>query len=63
MVSQDAPSTSAALPAAEQPGPASLVQACANVENEREVGIWTNAKTRMVHDNVVPHQSLPFVRE
>ncbi|XP_053603398.1 uncharacterized protein LOC128671163 isoform X2 [Plodia interpunctella] len=60
-VFEDAPSTShAAIPVAEDPGPASLVQACANVENEKEVGVWTNPKTRMVHSNVVPHQPLPF---
>lgn len=45
---------------AEDPGPASLVQACSNVENEKEIGIWTNPKTKMVHSNVVPHQPLPF---
>ncbi|KOB71209.1 Bub1, partial [Operophtera brumata] len=50
----DAPSTShAGIPVAEDPGPASLVQACSNVENEKEIGIWTNPKTKMVHTNVV----------
>lgn len=61
---KDAPSTSQALiPIAEGPGPASLVQACSNVENEKEVGIWTNPKTKMVHSNVVPHHPLPFIRK
>lgn len=61
---QDAPSTSqAVIPQVENPGPASLLQNCANVENEKEVGMWTNAKIKMVHDNVVPHQPLPFVRK
>lgn len=59
-VYEDAPSTSSHIPVAEEPGPASLVQACSNVENEREIGIWTNAKTKMVHTNVVPHQPLSF---
>ncbi|XP_023933818.2 uncharacterized protein LOC112042867 [Bicyclus anynana] len=60
-VYEDAPSTSrGAIPVAEDPGPASLVQACSNIENQREVGIWTNPKTKMVHTNVVPHQQLPF---
>lgn len=60
-VYEDAPSTShVAIPVAEDPGPASLIQAYANVENEKEVGIWTNPKTKMVHTNVVPHQPLPF---
>ncbi|XP_068631003.1 uncharacterized protein BubR1 isoform X2 [Battus philenor] len=60
-VYEDTPSTShATIPVAEDPGPASLVQACSNVENEKEVGIWTNSKTKMVHTNVVPHQPLPF---
>ncbi|XP_032512468.2 mitotic checkpoint serine/threonine-protein kinase BUB1 beta-like [Danaus plexippus] len=58
-VYEDAPSTSRGVVTAEDPGPASLVQAC-NVENEKEVGIWTNPKTKMVHTNVVPHQPLPF---
>ncbi|CAG9795081.1 unnamed protein product [Diatraea saccharalis] len=57
---EDAPSTSNAIPVVENPGPASLVQACSNVENEKEVGIWTNPKTKMVHTNLVPHQPLPF---
>ncbi|CAK1546163.1 unnamed protein product [Leptosia nina] len=59
-VFEDAPSTSRGIPVTEDPGPASLVQACSNVENEREVGMWTNPKTKMVHTNVVPHQPLPF---
>lgn len=60
-VFEDAPSTSrGAVPTAEDPGPASLVQAFGNVENEKEIGIWTNPKTKMVHSNVVPHQPLPF---
>ncbi|KAM3967265.1 bub1 kinase [Aphomia sociella] len=62
-VFEDTPSTSNAphaVPVAEDPGPASLVQASSNVENEKEVGIWTNPKTKMVHTNVVPHQPLPF---
>ncbi|CAK1598916.1 unnamed protein product [Parnassius mnemosyne] len=60
-VYEDAPSTSGvAIPVAEDPGPASLVQACSNVENEKEIGMWTNPKTKMVHTNVVPHQPLPF---
>ncbi|CAH2071152.1 unnamed protein product, partial [Iphiclides podalirius] len=60
-VYEDAPSTSrVAIPVAENPGPTSLVQSCSNVENEKEVGIWTNPKTKMVHSNVVPHQPLPF---
>ncbi|XP_028175432.1 uncharacterized protein LOC114363807 [Ostrinia furnacalis] len=59
-VFEDAPSTShSGIPVAENAGPASLVQAC-NVENEKEVGIWTNPKTKMVHTNLVPHQPLPF---
>ncbi|CAH2216673.1 jg5611, partial [Pararge aegeria aegeria] len=61
---EDAPSTSrGTVPVTEDPGPASLVQACSNIENQREVGIWTNPKTKMVHSNVVPHQPLPFTRE
>ncbi|VVD05107.1 unnamed protein product [Leptidea sinapis] len=60
-VYEDAPSTSTGLiPSAEDPGPSSLLQACANVENEKEVGIWTNPKTKMVQSNVVPHQPLSF---
>ncbi|XP_063619690.1 uncharacterized protein LOC134792350 [Cydia splendana] len=60
-VYEDAPSTShSAVPMADNPGPASIVQSCGNIENEKEVGIWTNAKTKMVHTNVVPHQPLPF---
>lgn len=60
-VYEDAPSTSqVAIPIAEDPGPASLVQACSNVENQKEVGVWTNPKTKMVHTNIVPHQPLPF---
>lgn len=61
---KDAPSTSrGAVPTSEDPGPASLVQAFGNVENEKEIGIWTNPKTKMVHSNVVPHQPLPFTRK
>lgn len=65
VILQDAPSTStsAHVPSAENPGPASLVQAYGNLENEKEVGIWTNAKIKMVHANVVPHQPLPFTRK
>ncbi|XP_045493764.1 mitotic checkpoint serine/threonine-protein kinase BUB1 beta-like [Colias croceus] len=60
-VFEDAPSTSrATIPVAEDPGPASLVQACSNIENDKEVGIWTNPKTKMVHSHIVPHQPLPF---
>ncbi|XP_026496814.2 mitotic checkpoint serine/threonine-protein kinase BUB1 beta-like isoform X1 [Vanessa tameamea] len=60
-VYEDAPSTSrGVVPTSEDPGPTSLVQAYSNVENEKEVGIWTNPKTKMVHSNVVPHQPLPF---
>ncbi|XP_041970931.1 mitotic checkpoint serine/threonine-protein kinase BUB1-like [Aricia agestis] len=59
-VYQDAPSTSQGFQVAEDPGPASLVQPTSNIENEKEVGIWTNPKTKMVHSNVVPHQPLPF---
>ncbi|KAL4716638.1 hypothetical protein ACJJTC_008273 [Scirpophaga incertulas] len=59
-VFEDAPSTSHGIPVVENPGSASLVQACSNVENEKEIGIWTNPKTKMVHSNVVPHQPLPF---
>lgn len=60
-VYEDAPSTSQmVIPVAEDPGPASLVQACSNIENQKEVGIWTNPKTKMIHTNVVPHQPLPF---
>ncbi|CAH2105562.1 unnamed protein product [Euphydryas editha] len=59
-VSEDAPSTSrGTVPSAEDPGPASLVQAFGNVENEKEIGIWTNPKTKMVHSNV-PYQPLSF---
>ncbi|XP_045766135.1 uncharacterized protein LOC123867869 isoform X3 [Maniola jurtina] len=58
---EDAPSTSRGMiHVAEDPGPASLVQACSNVENQKEVGIWTNPKTKMIHSNIVPHQPLPF---
>ncbi|CAH0725175.1 unnamed protein product, partial [Brenthis ino] len=60
-VYEDAPSTSrGTVPIAEDLGPVSLVQACSNVENEKEAGMWTNPKTKMVHTNVVPHQPLPF---
>ncbi|XP_045518806.1 mitotic checkpoint serine/threonine-protein kinase BUB1 beta-like isoform X1 [Pieris brassicae] len=59
-VYEDAPSTSReAVPVSEDPGLASLLQAN-NVENEKEVGMWTNPKTKMVHSNIVPHQPLPF---
>ncbi|XP_013138966.1 PREDICTED: uncharacterized protein LOC106103686 [Papilio polytes] len=59
-VYEDAPSTSHAVPVAEDPGPASIVQTCCNVENEKEVGVWTNPKTKMVHTHVVPNHPLPF---
>lgn len=60
-VYEDGPSTSrASIPVPEENETASLVQACSNVENEKEIGIWTNSKTKMVHANVVPHQPLPF---